>query len=160
MRRRSAVLYSLALGGGAAAWALWPREGVWNKCLQLPLPTHLAQHEIVQAAWRDLDITKVWDTHVHLTGLGEGASRVWVNPKMLSVLNPFEFVHAQFYANAACVTAAQPGAADPYVERLIKLQRPRPTGAKIILLALDYLYDESGEKNPSRTVFFAPNETI
>ena len=158
MKRRSAVLYALGLGSGAAAWALWQREGFWNKCLPLPLPNHLAQHEIVQAAWSDLDATKVWDTHVHLTGLGEGASRVWVNPEMLSVLNPFEFVHAQFYANAACVTAAQIGASDPYVERLIKLQQPRPAGAKLMLLALDYLYDESGKKNPSRTVFYAPND--
>ncbi len=158
MKRRRLLLAAMGLGAGFAAWKFWPEEGLWNSCRPLPLPKHLANHEIVRAAWADLDAVKVWDVHVHLSGLGVGNSRVWANPAMRSVFHPFEFVHTQFYANAACMTNRTEASADAYVARLTALQQERPLGAKLLLLAMDYFHDEAGNRNPARTVFYVPND--
>lgn len=158
MKRRVAIFSALGLTAGAAGWAIWPREGMWNSCLGLPMPERLAKHEIVQAAWAGLDATRVWDVHVHLAGFGGGQSRVWVNPLMQSVLHPFEFIHSKFYANAACVTPQSADAKDTYVERLYALQQQRPVGAKLILFAMDYFHDDLGNRVPERTIFYVPND--
>ena len=122
------------------------------------MPERLAKHEIVQAAWAGLDATKVWDSHVHLAGWGGGKSRIWVNPLMQSVFHPFEVVHAQFYANAACATHQNMEATHTYIERLYALQQQRPAGAKLLLLAMDYFHDALGNRIPERTVFYVPND--
>ena len=122
------------------------------------MPERLAKHEIVQAAWAGLDATKVWDVHVHLASLGGGKGRVWVNPLMQSVFHPFEFVHAKFYANAACATHQNAEATDTYVERLYGLQQQCPVGAKLMLLAMDYFHDNLGNRVPAKTVFCVPND--
>jgi predicted TIM-barrel fold metal-dependent hydrolase len=158
MKRRSAIFSALGLTAGAVGWAIWPREGMWNPCRGLPMPERLAKHEIVQAAWAGLDATKAWDVHVHLAGLGGGKSRVWVNPKMQSVFHPFEYVHAQFYANAACATDQNAEVTDTYVERLYALQQRRPIGAKLMLLAMEHFHDDLGNRIPERTVFYVPND--
>ena len=158
MKRRAAILSALGLTAGAVGWAIWPREGLWNPCLGPPMPERLAKHEIVQAAWAGLDATKVWDSHVHLAGWEGGKSRIWVNPLMQSVFHPFEFVHAQFYANAACATHQNMEATHTYIERLYALQQQRPAGAKLLLLAMDYFHDALGNRIPERTVFYVPND--
>lgn len=158
MKRRQLLLTAMGLGAGLAAWKYWPEEGLLNSCLPLPLPERFANHEIVQAAWAGLDTAKVWDVHVHLSGLGLGSNRVWVNPTMRSILHPFEFIHAQFYANAACETKPNDPAADTYVARLLALQQSRPPGSKLMLLAMDYFHDEAGNRVPARTVFYVPND--
>lgn len=158
MKRRAAIFSALGLTAGAVGWAIWPREGMWNPCLRSPMPDRLARHEIVEAAWAGLNATKVWDSHVHLAGWGGGKSRIWVNPLMQSVFHPFEFVHAQFYANASCATYKNAEATDTYVERLYALQQRRPVGAKLLLLAMDHFYDDLGQRVPERTVFYVPND--
>ncbi len=150
----------MGLGAGFAAWRFWPREGVWNSCRPLPLPQELANHEIVRAAWSGLDAARVWDVHVHLAGLGRGSSRGWINPAMLSVRHPFEFVHAQLYANAACVTSSGDEPGDAWVARLAALQKGRPPGAKLMLLAMDFFHDEAGQPVPAQTLFQVPDDYV
>ena len=158
MKRRSAIFSGLGLAAGAAGWAILPREGLWNPCLGLPMPDRLAKHAIVQAAWAGLDAARVWDVHVHLAGLGGGRSRVWVNPLMQSFFHPFEFVHAKFYANAACANHQNADVTDTYADRLFALQQQRPVGAKLMLLAMDHFYDDVGNRVPEKSVFFVPND--
>lgn len=45
-----------------------------------------------------------------------------------------------------------------YTTRLIALQKGLAPGVRLMLLAMDYLYDESGNRVPSRTVFQVPND--
>lgn len=159
MNRRLLLMAAMGLGaGGLAAWKYWPREGLWNSCRTLPLPDRLANHELVRAAWSGLDAAKVWDVHVHLAGLGAGTSRGSVNPVMLSVFHPFEYVHARFYANAACVTSRADEPGDAWVARLAALQKGRPPGAKLMLLAMDFFHDEAGRRVPERTMFEVPDD--
>jgi predicted TIM-barrel fold metal-dependent hydrolase len=97
-------------------------------------------------------------SNVHLFGLGGEGSRVWINPALRSVFHPFELIHAQFYANAACVAARSEVADRAYTARLTALQKGLAPGVRLMLLAMDYFYDESGNPVPSRTVFQVPND--
>ncbi|MEO8752805.1 MAG: amidohydrolase [Casimicrobiaceae bacterium] len=156
MNRRGFLLATLGLGSAAAAWQFWPDEGLWNPCE--PAPERASRQEIVREAWVGLDPANVWDMHVHLFGPGGEGSRVWVNPAMRSVFHPFELIHTQFYANAACMADGTDGADAAYITRLRALQSALAPGIRLLLLAMDYFHDESGTRVPSRTVFHVPNE--
>ncbi len=155
MKRRGFLLGGAGATLGLAVWSLWPDEGLWNPCRPLPIPEHLLQRDWVREAWTGLDPTQVWDMHVHLFGAsagdeGEGA---WVNPAMRSFARPFEFIHYELYANAACANASAGPLASRYVERLLALHQAYPPGARLVLLAMDFFHDEAGERLPARTMF-------
>jgi predicted TIM-barrel fold metal-dependent hydrolase len=111
----------------------------------------------VRAAWEGLDPTKVWDGHCHLIGSGDGASGIYVNPAMHSLLHPLEYAQRLFFRNAGCVRDA-PGQTDAsYVERMRALQEGMRPGAKLLLLAFDASVTEAGEVSWERTGFHVPN---
>ncbi|MFV1993010.1 MAG: amidohydrolase family protein [Acidiferrobacterales bacterium] len=176
MNRR--LFIALLAGSGllAGAYALVrPRGGFLNPCLQAPMPAALGQHEIIQAAWQGIDIHQFWDVHVHLVGLGHGNTGARVNPDMQSLGHPMQYVQYQFYLNAACTQNAKNIDAE-YVRQLIRLQAglrnsfeisaantmtksPGKSGAaKLMLLAFDQVYDESGNKQPAASAFYIPNK--
>jgi|RhiMetdeSRZDD1v2_1073273.scaffolds.fasta_scaffold334657_1 predicted TIM-barrel fold metal-dependent hydrolase len=131
-----------------------PEVRLLNPCLG-PLPDRLARHEIVRAAFADLDPADVWDCHVHLAGTGDSAQGVWMSPRMRSLLHPIEFVRRLVLLNAAC---ADRHAADrTFVERLHTLTEGCPPGVKAMLLAFDYYHDEAGRPVPEQSQFHIPN---
>jgi uncharacterized protein len=141
---------------GAAAWRLWPDEGIWNPCLA-QLPQHLAEHELVRVAWQDIDASQVWDAHAHLVGTGDSGSGITVNPRMESLLNPAEYARRLFFLNAGCVHNA-PGSVDrAYVERMRNLLEGMRPGVKLLLFAFDRTHDERGVPDPDRSGFHVPN---
>ncbi|MEO6025104.1 MAG: hypothetical protein ABIP64_18740 [Burkholderiales bacterium] len=146
MTRRRFLFAAMGVGAGAAGWQFWPGEGLWNPCLALPIPEHLANHELVTATWEGLDPAKVWDVHVHLAGTGSAMTGIWVNPEMQTIAHPFEFIHSEFYLNAACVNNKQGGGDQSYLERLLALQDGFVRGSRLMLLALDYFHDETGTR--------------
>ena len=158
MNRRRLLLAGLGLSAGIAGWKLWPEEGLWNPCLAPPVPPDAAIDEMVRAAWSGLDGSKVWDVHVHLFGIGDGGGRIWVNPVMRSWIHPFELIHTEFYANAACATGHGAKGDEAYVARLIALHPSFPHGSRLLLLAMDYFHDEAGERVPAKTVFHVPDD--
>ena len=121
------------------------------------MPERLAHHAMVTAAWSGLDAAQVWDTHVHLLGAGSEADGAWVNPDMTSVAHPFEFVHFKLYANAACADGPGETLAASYLARLVALHEVFPSGARLLLLAMDYFHDETGNRVPARTMFHVSN---
>jgi mannonate dehydratase len=121
------------------------------------LPPHLAQHELVRAAWQGLDAAQVWDSHAHLMGTGDAGSAIYVNPRMQSVLNPGLYARRLFFLNAGCVHDA-PGSVDrSYVERLHNLMDAMPPGAKMLLFAFERAHDEAGRPNLDETAFYVPD---
>jgi mannonate dehydratase len=154
-----------ALGAGAVAtlsnrparaFSLWPDEGWWNPCLVPPLPQALARHDLVQAAWEGLDPARFRDGHVHLIGVGDGHSGVTINPALTSLWHPIQYLQRKFYLNASC--ADQPGRVDQaFLDRLRALQDDFPRGAKLMLLAFDYFYDEQGRAAPEHSSYYTPN---
>ena len=156
MRRRT-FLTALGLGGAAlAAYRFWPDEGIRNPCLEA-LPEHLARHELVQAAFDGIDPAKLWDVHVHLIGVGHGGTGVWVTPQMdRPAAHPMQYVQKRFYLNAGCADDGQDIDA-AYVKRLMALQDQFPRGTRLMLLAFDYHYDESGARREQQSSFHTPN---
>lgn len=143
------------LGGGGAALA---RQRVWNPC-RASVPPAIADHDIVRAAWDGIDPAQLWDAHAHLAGIGDGASGIRINPRMLSLLHPAEYVQRLFYLNAGCAHQA-PGRVDQsYVERLHNLADGMTPGFKLLLFAFEQAHDADGRPRPELTAFHVPDAT-
>ena len=102
LNRRKVVLGLAGLGVAGVVYRYWPEDGLVNPCPLEPIPDSILQHELVQAAWEGIDPTRFWDSHVHLVGTGDSGSGLWVNPKMRSLKNPFQWLQLAFYFNASC----------------------------------------------------------
>lgn len=154
-RRRFLASIVLAGVGGALWWHRdWlPERGLFNRCLDPRLPEGLATHPAIAGALEGLDLSRVWDGHVHLVGTGDGEpGDVWVNPALDSPWHPLQLIQKRLYMNASCV-AGQPRVDEAYVERLQSLVDPA-TGMRLLLLAFDYNYDGSGQRRPDLSTFF------
>jgi len=158
MNRRNFLLAGIAAGIGAAAYRFWPDQGIWNPCAALPLPQNLADHDLVKAAWDGLDASKVWDVHVHLAGGGDSASGVWLNPRTESLAHPLQSLQRAFLLNAACLDTRTARTDAGYVERLAALQAGLDPQARLMLLAFDYSYDESGKRLLDKSEIYVSND--
>lgn len=156
MKRRQ---FLLAGGAGAlslAAWRYWPRSGFFNACLP-GLPSDLAQHELVRAAWQGINPATMWDCHVHLIGMGDAGSGAWSNPKLDSLAHPIQYLQKQFYLNAGCVHK-QAGQFDKsYAARLVELASGLQPGGKLMLLAFDAYHREDGQPDFENSTLYTPN---
>ena len=146
------------MGAGAlAACRFWPEEGLWNPCLA-QLPRHLADHELVRAAWQGLDPASVWDSHAHLIGIGDSASGIYVNPRTESLLNPGEYARRLFFLNAGCVHEERKGSVDrAYVERMHNLADGMKPGFKLVLFAFERAFDDRGQPDLAHSMFYVPD---
>ena len=148
----------LAAGGGTLWWYRdWlPVRGVFNPCLAPRLPESIAAHPAVISAMQGLDFSKVWDCHVHLVGTGDREPNdVWVNPALDSLWHPLQFVQKKLYLNASCVADQHRGDA-AFIDQLQSLMKP-DMGMRLMLMAFDYNYDETGRRRPDRSTFFISN---
>lgn len=154
-RRRRVVFGGAALCTlGACGFSL--EQGLTNAC-HAELPRRLLGHEEVLAAWNGIDSAQVWDCHAHLLGTGDSDSGIWLSPRMESLLHPLQFAQRLFFLNAGCAHDA-PGRVDAsYIERIHNLIDGMRPGYKLMLLAFDRNFDESGAEVRERTVFHVPD---
>lgn len=156
MQRRG-FLEWLGLGGAEALLRrYWPRDGLWNDCALGPTPEELRDHPLVAACWDGLDPRQVWDAHVHLIGIGDNGSGVWVNPRMRQWRQPWQHTQFQFYLNAACADHASDRDGQ-FLARLLSLLEEFPPGVRALLLAFDYRHDAQGRRDMARSAFHTPN---
>jgi mannonate dehydratase len=159
MKRRTFIVASGAVALAGAGYALLrfsPEQGFFQSCHAI-LPPEVARDPAIAAAWDGLDPSKMWDCHVHLVGVGDGGSGIWINPRMNSLLNPWEYVQRLFYLNAGCAHDA-PGRVDQtFVERMENLVDGLRPGVKLMLLALDQYHTEAGVADRDRTSIYTPN---
>ncbi len=132
-------------------------DGVFNPCLAT-LPKHLAEHDVVQAAWSGIDATKMWDSHAHLVGVGDGGTGAWVNPSMQSMLHPQQYIQRMFYLNAGCTENADNRIDQRYVDRMLQLVAGMKPGVKLLLFAFDHHYTEAGVVSKENSTFYLPND--
>jgi len=159
MKRRT-LLSGLLVGGLSACaikyWDYLPDKGqILNPCLDSTLPKELAEHDLVLSAFDDIDMRQVWDGHVHLVGLGDTDSGVWVNPKLQRFWYVKQYVQFQFYLNAACPIGNMP-IDEGFIARLKNLQWQKDV--RFMLLAFDSSYNEQGNKLLEKTAFYTPND--
>jgi len=156
MQRR----YFFGLLGGLAGLSVYNFQAYWpdnnhffNDCLDSSqLPDELAKHEIVLSAFEGLDTSQIWDGHVHLLGLGDTNSGIWINPRSLSLLNLRHYLRFRFFLNASCPLPNM-SVDEGYVARLKSLH----WGHRFVLLAFDYSYNEQGQPLPDKSAFYVPN---
>jgi uncharacterized protein len=157
MNRR---LFLRALGAGALGIAAGCdfslEDGIFNPCLTEPTPKRLLDNAVVTASWQGIDAAKLWDCHVHVAGVGDGNTGVWITPEMMSPLHPWQSLQRRFYLNASC-TEREGRVDEDFVTRLLQCLDVFPSGAKVMLLAFDFHYDEHGERREDLSAFFIPN---
>lgn len=145
----------MAVTAGAGAY-VWPEQGLFNPC-KAAMPPQLTNHELVRAAREGIDAARVWDCHVHLIGIGDSSSGVWINPRMQSWAHPLEFAQRLFFLNAGCARETAGQVDTSYVERMRNLVAGLAPGAKLMLLAFDFTHDQAGERQPARSAFHTPD---
>ena len=132
------------------------------------MPPRLANHPVMRTAWEGVDAAQVWDCHVHLVGLGDGGTGIWVNPNMDSLMHPLQYIQKKFYLNASCTGDQNAvGRVDAvYVARLVSLlESMQPANVasvpsnrgRLMIFAFDWHYSEDGTRREDLSTFHVPN---
>jgi mannonate dehydratase len=144
-----------AVGGAAALRFGLPR---WVR----PGPSTELSDEaraFVEACFEGLDRARIWDTHVHLIGLGSGDTGCWINPEMRSHLHPIKRFQFDVY-RASLGMFSEETADEDYVERLLAVHREANPSGKLLLLGFDLVVGEDGVEHPELSSFYTPNEYV
>jgi mannonate dehydratase len=113
----------------------------------------------VEECWAGVDHSRVWDTHVHVIGLGAGGSGCWVQPDMLSALHPIKRFQFSLYKSALGMESELTADAD-YITRMLALLRQANPLGKLLVMAFDQNVDEDGAERPELSPFFTPNAYV
>ena len=153
------------LGAGMGAGLLMTgcdlslRYGVFNAC-RADLPADLRDHPLVQAAWRELDSTKVWYTHCHAFGNGDSGSGLWFNPRMEDIWQPRGYIQKVFYVNAS-LHGQVDGPRRQELRRAPARAVPGDgTGLSALLFGFDWARDDAGAPMHERSTFHVPDEYV
>ena len=138
-----------------AGYKFWPEQGLSNPCLT-GLPDNIKNQSLLQQIWQDIDPSQVWDSHVHLVGVGDSDSGIWFNPKMDSYLHPILKIQKHYYMNGSC--AAVDNVDSSALLRMVEQMAAIPAGVKLMLLAFDWFHDEYGMPVKEKSIFYIPNE--
>jgi len=82
MNRRQFLYRLAALGVGTLTLSACRKPKLMNPCLS-GLPTTPALAELLKTIWQGVDVSQVWDSHVHIIGIGDSGamlSRFLVKP--------------------------------------------------------------------------------
>ncbi len=129
-----------------------------NQCLS-GLPQGSEFTALLSEIWQDLDPIQVWDSHVHLVGIGDSShtseALPWISPRLSNWLHPQLSLQKQLYINGSCVDENQID--NSYVEHLYQLLSQFPTGYKALILAFDWYHNAQGQSQPEQSIFHIPN---
>jgi uncharacterized protein len=157
MNRRQFLLAAgglAAAGISHAAWRYWPDAGLINPC-QAEMPDSLLQHPTYRQIWQGIRPDQVWDSHVHLVGVGDASTETWFNPDMDSWAHPQLKLQKAFYMNGTC---ADPANIDhSTVAKMTQLVAAMPAGVKLMLFAFDWYRDGGGQVLKANSIFHVSN---
>jgi len=124
-----------------------------------PRPLGDEAREFADSFLAGLDRRKIWDTHVHIVGLGAGGTGCTINPEMQSHLHPVKRFQYEMYV--AAVGMADEATADAdYVSRLLRLHREAVPEGRLLAMAFDHHVDENGVEHPELSAFHTPNDYV
>ncbi|WP_412470988.1 amidohydrolase family protein [Halobacteriovorax sp. RT-2-4] len=122
------------------------------------LPKHVK--DFVEKSYDGIDLKKLRDTHLHIVGLGNSGSGIWVNPDMQDWYNHLsKYNRFNVYISASGVDDKSQ-ADEQYVARLVELMTYQPHFIPAYALAFDYHYKLDGTKDLTHSEFHVPNEYI
>lgn len=158
MNRRQFLFALSALGVIAVADALAFPTRAMNPCLS-GLPATPALSALLERIWQGVDVSQVWDSHVHIVGTGDSKRHIehipWLSPDMDSYWHPVLKIQKFFYINGGCMDEARTD--DSYIDRLEHLVSELPSGFKLLLFAFDWHHDEQGHERRENSIFHIPN---
>ena len=127
--------------------------------LRRPAPTPLGPEleDFVGGLFEDLDLSRVWDVHAHLVGLGDG-SGAFVSPRMRSHRHPILRFQFDAYLAAAGFEEGTPDVA--YLDRVVEMQRLGNPDGRVMMMAFDVVVDEHGEERIDESIFHTPTEYV
>jgi hypothetical protein len=157
LRRRhflkSALLAPAAMLAGCR---LSLEQGLMSEC-RVSAGYSPATAASIAQAWNGLRADQVWDCHAHLFGNGRGGSGIWIEPEFDQPATIAGRVRKAFFMNGGCVGDDEARIDAAMVERLTLLADELPPGAKVMLLAFDFTYDEAGARREDLTTFAVPD---
>jgi mannonate dehydratase len=154
-RRRFLALAGAGAVGAVAlrfAFPWWLRPGP-------PRAVEGEALELVERCFAGLDRSRIWDSHVHVIGLGSGGTGCSINPEMQSHLHPIKRLQYDAYTASIGMTDEATADAD-YIDRLLTLHRLANPDGRLLLLAFDHFVDESGQERPGESAFHTPNDYV
>ena len=152
MRRRDFL--ALAAASVLPGCKLTIEQGLFSDCRE---GKALGEMPAVQAAWRGLRPERVWDVHAHLFGNGRSAGGIWVAPEFDHPTGIEARIRHAFFSNGGCVGKDEGRMDQAMVDRLVRIVSDLPPGARVMLLAFDFTYDERGARREDLTTFSVPN---
>ncbi len=116
-----------------------------------------AENKLIKQAFANIDLSRIRDSHVHLVGVGHNHSGIELNPAHKSVFNFKSWLRYKLFLTASGVKES--GHMDKaYIDRLTGLIRSGGLKYKHHVLAFDRHYNIKGEKVPSHTDMYIPNQ--
>jgi uncharacterized protein len=131
-------------------------QGMMHPCAP-GLPPALAAHPMVQAALANIRNDQVWDCHAHLLGNGREGSGIWVDPAFDGGEGIRNKVQRTLFANSACLGENEAKWDSQMIARLSQLAAELPIGFKVMVMAFDFTYDDTGKRRDDLTTFSVPN---
>lgn len=131
-------------------------QGMMHPCMQ-GFPDSLRLHPLVQAALANIRSDQVWDCHAHLLGNGGEGTGIWVDPDFNAGNGLRNKIQRTMFANSACLGEDEAKWDSRMVARLSQLVADLPAGFKVMVMAFDFTYDETGKRRDDLTTFSVPN---
>jgi uncharacterized protein len=94
------------------------------------------------------------DVHVHAMGVGAGNTGCWISEKLR------RSIQGRAGLWSLRLSLEQPDLDQAYIRYLIGRIHSAGFLKQVVLLALDWTHTESGERDPSRTPFYTPNDYV
>lgn len=116
-------------------------------------------YELLEEVIDGIPQGEFWDYHMHILGTGYNNPEVWLNPSVLSIKHPVDYIKAKVFMNAAGISNKKKGD-EQYIERLLTLIRDIPHKPKFCLFALDGCYTKEGEFSKKDTKIYISNEYV
>ena len=113
----------------------------------------------IDQSWKNIDPKRMVDLHVHLLGLGNSGNGCWINPKMKSMWRLSQWVRFNVFLKAAGVDDKKK-ADEMYLNRLKSLVDSPYVKGKVVILALDFAYNENGTIDYKNTPFHVPDDYV
>jgi predicted TIM-barrel fold metal-dependent hydrolase len=112
--------------------------------------------DMVIKAFEGLENVCLVDSHIHLAGLGNSESGIYVK-RSNSLLPDFKQIKLKVYMSASGVKDEKT-ADQEFIHRLVHLFEKLPGKWKGLIYAFDYFHDESGKPIKEKSSFHIPNE--
>jgi len=155
--KKMAVILGVLITITACSFIVKPIAGNFSKEPHLRYSSLSKEaKKMIEESFKGIDFSKYRDVHVHLVGIGDGGSGAWVNPKMREGFHLFERIKYAVYMSASGVEGEK-NVDQQYLQRLVKLTKGFPRGAKFHLFAFDKFYNEQGDADLNHTSFYVPN---